>query len=119
MALTSKQKHKIVFYLGWSGLTLVVNSTQYNSVVNDRLGSTLNADIENLVKGLLERLETLDKALDEAICRLAASVVDNITMNPKEIEMLKRERMRLIRELSDHLDIPIEKSSGNNMSVVV
>jgi hypothetical protein len=118
VALTSKQKHKVVFYLGWSGLTLVANSTQYNSVVNDRLGSTLNADIENLVKGLLERLEMLDKALEEAICRLSASSVDNIEMNPKEIEMLKKERMRLIRELSDHLDIPIMKSSAQNMSVI-
>lgn len=119
MALTSKQKHKVVFYLGWSGLTLVANSTQYNSVVNDRLGTALNADIENLVKGLLERLEMLDKALEEAVCRLAASSVDNIEMNPKEIEMLKKERMRLIRELSDHLDIPITKSSAQNMTVVV
>lgn len=119
MALTSKQKHKVVFYLGWSGLTLVSGSSQYNSVVNDRLGTTLNSDIESLVKGLLERLDMLDKALEDAICRLAASSVDSITMNPREIEMLKKERMRLIRELSDHLDIPIEKSSGMNVSVIV
>lgn len=119
MALSSKQKHKVVFYLGWSGLTLVSGSTQYNSVVNDRLGVTLNTDIENLVKGLLERLEMLDEALDSAICRLAASKVDNIDMNPREIEQLKKERKRLIRELSDHLDIPIDKSGGMNVSVSV
>jgi len=118
VALTSKQKHKVVFYLGWSGLTLVSGSSQYNSIVNNRLGSTLNIDIENIAKGLLERLEMYDKCLDEAKCRLAASSVDNIDMNPREVEMLKKERMRLIRELSDHLDIPITKSSGNMVSVV-
>jgi hypothetical protein len=87
-------------------------------VVDDRV-SALNTDIESIVKGLLVRLEAMDKALDEAKCRLAASSVDNIEMNPREVEMLKKERMRLIRELSDHLDIPIMKSSGSNVTVVV
>lgn len=118
MALTSKQKHKVIFYLGWSGLTLVADSTQYNKVVDDRV-SVVNTDIENIVKGLLERLDMYDTALDDAKCRLAAASVDNIEMNPKEIEMLKKERMRLIRELSDHLDIPIMKSGGNVVPVVV
>ena len=118
MALTSKQKHKVIYYLGWAGLTIVDGSSQYNKVVVDRLGSLLNLDIENLIKGILERLEMLDKSLDEAICRLTASKVDSVEMNPKEIEMLKRERMRLIRELSDHLDIPIMKSSMQNMAVI-
>lgn len=119
MALTAKQKHKIVFYLGWSGLTLVSGSTQYNSVVNDRLGPTLNSEIESLVKVILEKLENVDEKLEEALCRLAASSVDNLEMNPHEIEMLKKERMRYIRELSDHLDIPITKSGGVNVTVKV
>ena len=118
MALTSKQKHKVIYYLGWAGLTIVDGSSQYNKVVVDRLGILLNSDIENLIKGLLERLLMIDEALDAAICRLSASTVDNITMNPREIEQLKKERMRLIRELSDHLDIPIEKSSMQNVAVM-
>ncbi len=117
MALSDKDKHKVVFYLGWSGLTIVTGSTQYNSVVNNRLAG-LNVYIENTVKGLLARLETLDTRLDEAACRLSASEVDGITLNPDEILKLKSERKRLIRELSDHLDIPIEKSGGMNVGII-
>lgn len=115
--LSDKDKHKVIFYLGWSGLTLVSGSSQFNSIVNDRV-SVNNVQIENLVKGLLARLERIDTALEAAICRLTASEVDGITLNADEIRKLKGERMRYIRELSDHLDIPIEKSGGINVSVV-
>jgi hypothetical protein len=119
MALTSPQKHKVVFYLGWSGQTLVVGSTQFNSVVNDRLTTNLNADIEKLVVDLLAKLEKYDVALEAARCRLATKSIDKIEMNPEEIRMLRSERKRCIRELSDHLDIPITKSSSGMHGVVV
>lgn len=118
MALSDSEKHKVVFYLGWSGLTIVAGSTQYNSVVNNRL-TNLNAEIENLVRGILDRLEMFDKKLDAAACRLSASEVQDIVLNKDEIRWLRSERKRLIRELSDHLDIPIEKSGGVNVAVVV
>ena len=117
MALTDKQKHDVVFKLGWSGLTIVTGSTQYNSVVNDRL-TNLNAEIERIVIGLLERIESLDAKLEAASCRLSASEIQDIVLNPEEIRMLRSERRRLIRQLSDHLDIPIESSGGVNVSVV-
>lgn len=115
--LSDKDKHKVIFYLGWSGLTIVSGSSQFNSVVNDRV-SVSNVQIEGLVKGMLARLDTLDAALEAAICRLSASEVDGIVLNEDEIRKLKSERMRYIRELSDHLDIPIEKSGGINVAVV-
>ena len=118
MALSDTEKANVVFYLGWSGLTIVSGSTQYNSVVNNRL-TNLNDEIERIVRGLLDRLEALDKKLDAASCRLSASEVQDIVLNPDEIRWLKAERRRLIRELSDHLDIPIEKSGGVNVGVVV
>lgn len=118
MALTDKEKHKAVYYLGWSGLTIVTDSTQYNSVVVDRL-TDLNTEIERIVKGLLERLDKIEECLDDAKCRLSAKSVDGITMNPEEIRMLRGERKKWVRQLSDHLDIPIESSSGVNVGVVV
>ena len=121
MSLTDKQKHRVVYYLGWAGLTLVADSTHYNSVVNDRLGTVakpLNTQIENLVKDLLDCLQKIDEQLKSAQCRLAASSVDNITMNEREISMLKGERRRYTRELSDHLDIPIDKSDSGSIKVL-
>lgn len=117
MALSERQKHKIIYYLGWSGLTIVENSTQYNTVVNNRLDNT-NAEIERIVKGLLERLEAIDEQLDQANCRLSASRVDGVEMNPREIEMLRKQRKKWICELSDHLAIPITRSCGANKTVV-
>lgn len=117
MALTADQKHKVIFYLGWSGLTIVTGSTQYNSVVNNRL-TEITAEIEAIVLGVLARLDSLDSRLDAAACRLSASEVDGIVLNPDEVRMLRSERKRLIRELSDLLDIPIEKSGGSNVGVV-
>ena len=118
MALTDKQKHQVIYYFGWPGLTLVSGSTHYNSVVNDRLGSDLNSYIENLVKGLLERLEKVDEQIEEARCRLTAESVDNIKLNKDELAMLRKERIKFIREMADHLDIPILRTGGGMVSVV-
>lgn len=121
MALTDKQKHRVIYYLGWSGLTLVEDSTQFNSVVRDRLGTIakpLNDYIESIVKEILDCLEAVDEKLKEAQCRLSASQVDNITMNKDEILMLKKERRRYIKELSDHLDIPVVKSGSGSVGVI-
>jgi hypothetical protein len=117
MALSDKEKHKVIFYLGWSGQTIVSGSTQYNSVVYNRV-SFANTEIERIIKGLLVRLEKTDTALEAALCRLTAKEVDGITLNEDEIVKLKAERKRYIRELSDHLDIPIMKSGGVNVGVV-
>lgn len=116
MALTDKEKYRVLYYLGWPGLTLIPTSTMYNKVVNDRLVD-LVPDIEKLVKELLEKLQKLDDKLEKAQCRLSAKSVDNIEMNPDEIPMLKKERKRLIKELSDWLEIPIDKQ-GNLIGVV-
>lgn len=121
MSLSEKQKHRTIYYLGWAGLTLVEDSTHYNSIVNDRLGTVakpLNAEIERIVKELLECLERVDEQLKEAQCRLAASSVDGIQLNEKEISYLKGERRRYMKELSDHLDIPIVKSNNGTIRVV-
>ena len=118
MALSAQEKAKVVFYLGWSGLTIVTGSTQFNSVVNDRLNdSSDDGPIESRTRELLERLEGYDECLDEAKCRLSASKVQDITMNKDEIAQILKERKRVIRELSDHLDIPIVKSNSSMPSV--
>ncbi len=118
MALSDKQKHQIIRHLGWSAQTLIADSTQFNSVVNDRV-SFLNVDLERIAKELSNCIDDVDAQLKEAHCRVSTSKIDNITINKDEIPMLKKEKRRLIRELSDHLDIPIEKSGGAMVGVVV
>ncbi len=122
MALTSREQQKILRFLGWAGLTVVPDSTHFNSVVNDRLGNNvskpLTVDIEREVRDILERLINIDTCLDEAKCRLTASQVDKITLNKNEISELRKERKRWIRELSDILDIPIMRSGFGSVKVI-
>jgi len=119
MALNQNQKTKILFYAGWSGLTIVPESTHFNSVVNDRIEDASSIDaICKIVKDLLEKLEGLDEKLEKARCRLAAKQVDNITMNEDEIRYLLKERRRCIRELLDLIDVPSVRSSGVTVGVV-
>ena len=119
MALTDKQKHEVVRYLGWSGKALISDSTHYNSVVASRL-TNLNSYIESQVIGLLRRLDSIVEQMDLARCRLSAEEVGDIVLNQKELEMLRKEYYRWLRELSDLLDIKIEKSGmGVSVGVVV
>jgi len=118
MALNQNQKTRILFYLGWSGLTLVQSSTHFNSVVFDRINDNSEEEsICRILRELLEKLEGIDQCLSEAKCRLAASSVDNIKTNPKEIDMLNKERRRCIRELADLIDVPILRSGGAMVGV--
>lgn len=120
MALTSQQKTDIVFYLGWSGLTLVSDSSHFSNIISDRIElASTTTEICKIVKRILKKLENLDECLEKAKCRLAASSVDNITMNEREIEQLLKERKRCIRELSDLLDISVVKSSSRTLGVCV
>ena len=118
MALTAAQKADVVMYLGWSGKSIVSGSTNYNSQVADRL-ENLTPQIEAQVENFLERIEAIDSKLDSASCRLSAKRVDEIELNPDEIKMLRSERRRLCRLLSELLDIALVGGTGVNVSVCI
>jgi hypothetical protein len=122
MAFTDKEQQRVLKYLGWAGLTVVADSTHYNSVVNDRLGNNvlkpLTLDIEKEVRAILTRLIAIDTSLDEAICRLSAKQVDSVTTNPRELGQLRSERRKWSKEMSEILDIPMMKSSGATIKVL-
>lgn len=117
MALTSAQQQKVIYYLGWTGKTLIPDSTHYNSYIAARV-INLNPDIESLCLKLLSRLDNLDNKLDEAINRMSTEKIGDITLRGNERELLRKERWARIRELSDLLDIVIVKQGGQGISVV-
>jgi len=118
MALTDKQKDCVVFYLGWPAKTLVVDSTDYSKIFSDRL-TDLSTDSEKRIKGILDKLEDIDKQLDEARCRVSTLKVQDIQLNPEEIDQLKKERRRCIKELSCFLDLKVvcKSSSMGNICI--
>lgn len=118
MALTATEKTKIIKYLGWPLKTLDSGSTHYNSIVNSRL-INLTVEAEALIKGLLTRIEKIDSAMESALCRMSTQQVGDIKLNNMEMDQLKKEYIKRIRELSDATDIKIERSGGVNVGVVV
>jgi len=107
MALSQKQRTKILFYLGHPGLTIVPDSTFFSGIISDRFDAANDVpEICMVVVGLLKKLEDIDCKLEKARCRLSASKVDSITLNEKEISKLLCERTRCIKELSAHIAIP-------------
>jgi len=118
MALTDTQKAQTIYFLGWPGKTLIQDSTNYSKIVSDRLDN-LTTDLENQVTVLLNKLKKIDDKLEEALCRMSTSKVDNITINPHERNLLRGERKMHQYLLSDLLDIPIHASSTNMVDICV
>lgn len=101
MALSTKQRTEIIFHLGHPALILVEDSTFFSGIISDRLDAiSANPDICKIALDLLKKIRHIDDCLEKAKCRLAASKVDNITMNDREIQQLLAERKRCIKELA-------------------
>lgn len=111
MALTTQEKHEIIYQLGWPGKTLIEGSTDYSKIVADRLAN-LNDAIEVIVRRLLARAKKLDEKLDEAVCRLSAKQVGDIHLNEDEILLLRKEKKAVLRELSDTVDVEMLRKGG-------
>jgi hypothetical protein len=119
MALSAQSKADIIFQLGWPAKSLIVGSTDYSKILADRLDN-LTTEIENNILDWMDKILALDTAIADAVCRLSAKRVGDIETNPEELRELRREKLRLLRELSDMLDIEIMRSgSGVNASICV
>jgi hypothetical protein len=118
MALTTKEKHDSMFYLGYPAKILIASSTHYQKTLNDRLDN-LVADAEARVRSLLASLKRVDEQLEAAACRFSTSQVQDIQINPEERNLLIKERKRFTRELSHTLDVPLIAGDGVNMQVCV
>lgn len=120
MALSAKERTRLLFYFGLPGTILTEGNVNFNSVVNDRI--VVIDDDENICKiarDILKKLEKFDECLEEAKCRMAASSVGDINMNKDEIRMILKERNRCIKELGMLIDIRPQKGGSNTIGVCV
>lgn len=117
MALTSAQQAEVIFYLGWPAKSLVVDSTHYNTTLVTRL-TGLSADSETLVTGLLTKIGDVRTKLDNSTARMLVKKVGDIELNTDENMYLNKDFRRLVRELSDLLDIPVMGGDNINIGVV-
>lgn len=116
MALTSQEQNKVVQLLGYGGKILQAGSVIYNKILNDRLHQ-LPPDTENLVRTYLGSISTIETQIAQAPARLAASKVQDLEMNHKELQMLRSERRKIAKELAAHLDIPYVGINGMNVGM--
>lgn len=117
MALSNLDKVKIVTDLGYPGKTVYEGSILYTNWIDDRL-TNLEGEIETCVRGLMKRLKDMDEKLQKAVCRAGIAKVDNITFKSKDEELraLRAERRRILKEMSQILDIPLQ--GGGSMGSV-
>jgi hypothetical protein len=114
MALTEAQQHDIVRTLGWPGNVIRVGSLDYNKQIVDRLVN-ISSESEGDAVALLTRIAKLDTQLDAALVRASTKEIDGVVLNPDEMKMLRGERRRVCRELSELLDIPYVSKIGRAM----
>ena len=112
MALSDEIKCKVMYHLSRPVLTIVEGSTNYNSVVNDRL-DTLPSFAEEKVEDILADLEEAEQALKDAKKCLKLQQVDDITFNVNHLENLRFEYNRLVKKLSCTVDISTKGTTIN------
>lgn len=105
MALTDSEKIKIITDLCWPAKTLVPESTHYSNWVDTRINDLTDV-IEQCVRDLLKRQLDMDKKLEKAVCRAGVSSVDGVKFRDNEIDILRKERKKLLNEMAALLDIP-------------
>jgi hypothetical protein len=104
MALSAEIKHKIVRFLGFSAKSIILGSTHYKSALADALANLDEVSEQSLIE-LVSRIERIDERLDGALDRLSAIRLDDIELRADEIEKLRSERSRLIKEVGYLIDI--------------
>jgi len=118
MALNQSEKNDVIRLLGWPASTIVEGSSSYNRIITQRV-SGLSEEAETDVRRMLERIEGLDLKLDKALDRLSLRSFAGIELNPEEVPMLRKERNRLIKELSQIVDVIPAGGSGIAVGICV
>jgi hypothetical protein len=118
MALSAQEKADVIFQLGWPGLSIVEGSTDYSGILVGRL-TTISDPMVLQVRALLTRVAAIDQKLVAAPGRMLAKKIGDIELRDGEAALLRNEKRAVLRELSDLLDIPIQRSGGMMSGVCV
>ena len=98
MALTEKQKEKMLRYIGWNSIFIDQNKRFYSATIDSRLNSLSTSAEEDAIE-LLTRAEAIDTQLSKAVNRLSVNSIGNLRLNRNEITELRAEQRRLINEM--------------------
>ncbi len=106
MALSEEDKFKVIFSLCHTGGVIIEGNTNFNSIINDRL-SIDNSYVEDQALALVEKINNLKGQLETGTKKDAVTQVGDIHFDTKVTRSSKtKELSRLLKELSNLLDIP-------------
>ena len=113
MALSAENKHKILFFLCYSGKTLIEDSTHYNSVIASRLDN-LNEYVETQVTDLITAIESIRTKLASSPSKSNVRRIGDIELDTdKSSSLIHGEYKRLRSELASLLDVT-DRCRGRN-----
>lgn len=115
--LSDLEKLQVYTYLGWPAKTNDPTSLQYSKILTDRLLNLSDAILAR-TRFYLNRLEKLEGMLDTGLSRAGVKRIDDIELNGSELQVLRDEKWRVVRELGVLLDIAV-LSSGSMGNVIV
>lgn len=108
MAFEASDKYRILKFLCYPAKTLTPNSLNYSKILADKLEG-LPEEAEDQVVEILDRLDELDDSLKGAVNQSGVKKIDDIEFfgadEGNKLQELRKERNRLIGELSNILDI--------------
>lgn len=95
---TEVQKLKILRYIGWNVRQIDSDSRYYSNIIANRLEVPEHVELEAV--GLLNRIISIDVELEGAPKRLKVTSIEGVRLNEYEIPLLRKERDKVIYELS-------------------
>lgn len=106
MAFAEEDKFSIIFSLCHTGGVIIEGNVNFNSIINDRL-SIDNEFVEEQALSLVEKINKLKSDLENGTKKDAVTKVGDIHFDTKVTRSSKtKELSRLLKELSNLLDIP-------------
>lgn len=109
MALSQTQKYNVLRYLGWPIRTIDPTSLSYSKIISDRLDQ-FPSDAEDILAGILTRLSNLDSQLAKQVVKANIKAIDDIQFFENGTFELRKERVKIIKELASLVDIAMGPS---------
>jgi len=105
MALGKEEQYRVLYHLCWPSTTIDEGTTQFNSIIRDRLEEPSNNSVDNIER-LLKELECVEEELVKTKTCLKVAQAGDVKMNLDHRQNLNSEYNRLVRKLSCLLGIP-------------
>lgn len=119
MALSTENKYRVIFALGYPGEVITTTSTEFNSIVRDRLNID-NANVETRVISLLDKVDLVKIKLEKSPTNSNLKRIGDIELDTeRSLLLIQKELSRLVGELSKLLNLPDRSRKGRTVSVIL